>query len=56
MSIIIWAVIIFFLILMIYKLVQSNKPWLSDTYYEDFKSLSELELKYSKSGTCNTGI
>ena len=54
MSIIIWAIIISLLIYMIYKLVQSNKPWLSDTYYEDFKSLSELELKYAKRGTCNT--
>jgi hypothetical protein len=48
------VIIIVFLILLIYNLVQSNKPIISDNYYEDFKSLSKLELKYTKRGTCST--
>ena len=48
------AIIFFFISLMIYNLVQSNKPILSDSYYEDFQSLYKLELKYSKRGSYKT--
>ena len=48
------ASIFFFISLMIYNLVQSNKPILSDSYYEDFQSLYKLELKYSKRGSYKT--
>ena len=52
--VIVVAIILALICLMIYIKVQSNKHKICDKYYEDFKSLSKLELKYAKMGSCNT--
>ena len=46
-GIIILAVVILLAVLFIKNIIDSNKPYISGTYYNDFKSSSPLEQKYA---------
>ena len=50
-GIIILAVVVLLAVLFIKNIIDSNKPYVSDTYYNDFKSSSPLEQKYAGLGS-----
>ncbi len=50
-GIIILAVVVLLAVLFIKNIIDSNKPYVSDTYYNDFKSSSPLEKKYAGLGS-----
>lgn len=55
-GIIILAVVVLLAVLFIKNIIDSNKPYISGTYYKDFKSSSPLEQKYAGLGSYNVSM